>query len=71
MPKIFIEHAKNIPETEKKRRLNFCLGYCTKSWKYFVSRLMLLSAISPLLLCVYNFVFKSIFLLADRGIRNG
>ena len=38
----FHEHT----EVEERRRTYF--GYCTKSWKYFVSRLMFVSATSPI-----------------------
>ena len=31
---------------------------CTRSWKYFFSRLMFISASSPLVLCMYKFVLN-------------
>ena len=40
--------------------------HCTTSRKYFVSRLILVSATSPLVLCMYNFVSKS-FLYMNKA----
>ena len=37
--------------------------YFTKLWKNFVSRLIFVSATSPVVLCMYNLVFKSIIII--------
>ena len=54
---------------------SFCFEYCTRSWKEFAYRVMSISATLPLVLCVYNFVLKLLYLffiflsvLADQGI---
>ena len=49
-----IRHTQGWEKTK-----NFHIGYYTKSWKYFVSWLMFLSATSPVVLCMHNFVIKS------------
>ena len=71
--------SENCPHAIKKhtrgwgKAKNICLGlYCTRSWKYFVSQLMFVSATSPKVLCMSNFVYKSflfinIFLSCQPG----
>ena len=38
---------------------NFYFGYCTKLWKYFVSRLVFAGAKSPGVLCMQKLCFES------------
>ena len=55
-----------------ERAKNYYFGYCTKTWKWFVSRLTLVCETSPTVLCMYNFVSNPFclllyFLLAGKG----
>ena len=59
MPKIE-EHSKNIPEAEERRRTFMLDITCTKSWKYFVSQVMLIcSVVHVQLVFIYYFKYTS------------
>ena len=59
MPTIY-EHAKNIPRIKKGRELLCWILY--QIMKYFVPRLMFVSATSPVVLYTYNFVLSPFYL---------
>ena len=42
---------------------NFYFGYCETLRKYFVSRLLFVSATSPIALYTYNYVFIYVFIM--------
>ena len=66
MPKIE-EHSKNIPRPTKDQEL-FWIRH--KIMEIFFSRLMFLSATSPLVLCMYKFVVLNLFLVVVVLILN-
>ena len=67
MPKIE-EHSKNIPEAEERRRTFMLDITCTKSWKYFVSQLVLICSVVHVQL-VFIYYFKYISFLSASAER--
>ena len=57
----FKNMLRTYPTRDWGKAKNFYFGYCTKWRKYFVSRLIFVSATTLIVSCMYNFVLNRFF----------